>query len=70
MLKSSGKELGVALRITLLIALLGGLIYPVAMTGVAQVLFKDKANGGLITDSSGSIVGTDHQPYVLGWLSP
>ena len=57
MLKSSGKELGVALRITLLIALLGGLIYPVAMTGVAQVLFKDKANGGLISDSSGNIVG-------------
>jgi potassium-transporting ATPase KdpC subunit len=57
MLKTYGKELGTALRITLMIALIGGLIYPFALTGVAQVLFKDKANGGLVTDSSGNVIG-------------
>jgi K+-transporting ATPase ATPase C chain len=57
MLKTYGKELGVALRITLMIALIGGLLYPLVMTGFAQVAFKDKANGGLITDSSGNVIG-------------
>ncbi|HEY6399402.1 MAG TPA: potassium-transporting ATPase subunit C, partial [Solirubrobacteraceae bacterium] len=57
MLKSYGKELGIALRITLMVALIGGLIYPVVMTGVAQVVFKDKANGGLLTDSKGNVIG-------------
>ena len=57
MLNVVGRELGRALRITLMIALVGGLIYPVVMTGVAQSLFKDKANGSLITDSSGNVIG-------------
>lgn len=52
-----GRELGRALRITLMIALIGGLIYPVVMTGVAQGLFKDKANGSLVTDNSGNVIG-------------
>ncbi len=57
MLKTYGKELGIALRITLMIAVVAGLLYPLAMTGIAQVAFKDKANGGLVTDSSGNVVG-------------
>jgi K+-transporting ATPase ATPase C chain len=38
-----------ALRATLVIAVIGGLIYPLVMTGLAQGLFHDQANGGLIT---------------------
>jgi len=38
-----------ALRITLVMTLLTGLIYPLAVTGLCQVLFHDKANGSLIT---------------------
>jgi K+-transporting ATPase ATPase C chain len=57
MLKTSGKDLSVAVRIVVLLALITGLAYPVAMTGVAQLLFKDKANGGLITDGSGNVIG-------------
>lgn len=34
-----------------------GVIYPVVMTGVAQVAFKDKANGSLIT-VDGRVVGS------------
>ncbi|HET9051277.1 MAG TPA: potassium-transporting ATPase subunit C [Candidatus Dormibacteraeota bacterium] len=51
------KELGVALRITLLVAILGGLLYPLAMTGVAQAAFHDRANGSLVTDAQGNVVG-------------
>jgi K+-transporting ATPase ATPase C chain len=38
-----------ALRITLVMTLLTGLIYPLAVTGLCQALFRDKANGSLIT---------------------
>ena len=38
-----------ALRATLVIAVICGLIYPLVMTGLAQGLFHDQANGGLIT---------------------
>ena len=34
-----------------------GLIYPVVMTGIAQVAFKNKANGSLIT-MNGRVVGS------------
>ena len=34
-----------------------GLIYPVVMTGIAQIAFKDKANGSLIT-RNGHVIGS------------
>ena len=34
-----------------------GLVYPLVVTGIAQVLFKDKANGQLIT-RDGAIIGS------------
>src|SRR6202051_1144541 len=37
------------LRMTLVMTVLTGLIYPLAVTGLSQVLFRDKANGSLIT---------------------
>ncbi len=36
-----------ALRMTALMTVLTGLIYPAAITGLCQLLFKDKANGSL-----------------------
>ena len=48
-----------ALRATLVIAVIGGLIYPLVMTGLAQGLFHDQANGGLITTASGKVVGAE-----------
>ena len=45
-----------SLRATLVIALIGGLIYPLLMTGLAQGLFHDQANGGLIT-VDGKVIG-------------
>lgn len=36
------------LRMTLVMTVLTGLIYPLAVTGLCQVFFRDKANGSLI----------------------
>jgi K+-transporting ATPase ATPase C chain len=46
-----------ALVLTVLFALLLGLAYPLALTGVAQVLFPRQANGSLI-DRDGHSVGS------------
>jgi potassium-transporting ATPase KdpC subunit len=41
------KQLLPAFRMTLLMTVLTGLIYPAAITGICQLLFKNKANGDL-----------------------
>jgi len=47
-----------ALRMTLLMTVLTGLIYPLAVTGLCQMLFRDKANGSLIT-VNGQVIGSE-----------
>ena len=42
------RYLGTAIRMTILTAILLGLIYPLAITGIAQVLFPGAANGSLV----------------------
>ena len=51
-------EVMVALRMTLVTLVLTGLAYPLAITGLAQVLFPHRANGSLIT-RDGHIVGSE-----------
>jgi K+-transporting ATPase ATPase C chain len=51
------KNLFIALWFTLVTTVLFGILYPLAITGVAQVLFPDKANGQLI-EKNGKIVGS------------
>jgi K+-transporting ATPase ATPase C chain len=51
------KHLKTAILMTLVTTLLLGLIYPLVVTGLAQVLFKDKANGQLI-ERNGVVVGS------------
>src|SRR5438270_12741184 len=50
-------ELKPAILMTLVLTLITGLIYPFVITGVAQVLFPDQANGSLIT-ANGQIIGS------------
>jgi potassium-transporting ATPase KdpC subunit len=50
-------HLSIALRMTILTAILLGLIYPLAITGIAQVLFPGAADGSLVK-VNGRIVGS------------
>jgi K+-transporting ATPase ATPase C chain len=43
------REIAVALRMTVVTFVLTGLLYPLAVTGLAQVLFPRRANGSLVT---------------------
>jgi len=49
----------VPLRISLLFMILCGIIYPLVSTGAAQLLFPKQANGSLIKDNSGQVVGSE-----------
>jgi K+-transporting ATPase ATPase C chain len=53
------REILIALRVTVVTLILTGLIYPLAMTGVAQVLFHDRANGSLVRDEKGTVIGSE-----------
>ncbi|UYY59628.1 potassium-transporting ATPase subunit KdpC [Sphingomonas sp. S2-65] len=47
-----------AFVLTILFAILLGLIYPLAMTGIGQAIFPSQANGSLVRDASGRVVGS------------
>lgn len=46
------------LRIKLFMTLLLGVVYPLAMTGISQVLFPHRSNGSLITQGE-KVIGSD-----------
>jgi K+-transporting ATPase ATPase C chain len=47
-----------AAMLLLLLTLLTGVIYPLAVTAFAQLFYADKANGSLIYDAKGQAVGS------------
>ena len=49
----------VALRATLVTLVLTGLLYPLAVTGLAQAVFPGRANGSIATDDKGREVGSE-----------
>lgn len=53
------KQIIIALRATLVTLVLTGLAYPLVMTGIAQVIFSGKANGSLVRDDKGTVVGSE-----------
>ncbi|MGA8326536.1 MAG: potassium-transporting ATPase subunit KdpC [Candidatus Cybelea sp.] len=61
------RHLGTALRVTIVSIVLLGLIYPLAMTAIATVLFPRQANGSLVT-VNGKVVGSS----IIGqlWTKP
>ena len=59
------KHLYPAIAMTIVLTVLTGIIYPYAITGLAQVLFKEKARGSLIV-REGKVLGSRliGQPFV------
>ncbi|HEV3095811.1 MAG TPA: K(+)-transporting ATPase subunit C [Candidatus Dormibacteraeota bacterium] len=55
--KSLPSEVVRSIRLTLVVAVVTGLIYPLAITGISQVVFHDQANGSLIT-KNGQVIGS------------
>jgi len=51
------KNLLISVWMTIVTTILLGIVYPLVVTGLAQVLFKDKANGQLISQN-GKVVGS------------
>jgi len=52
------KQLMIAIKATLLLTVLTGLLYPLAVTGLAQILFPHQANGSLKV-VNGKTVGSE-----------
>ena len=65
-----------AIMALILLTLLTGVIYPLLITGIAQVAFPNQANGSLITNAEGAVIGSrligqefDQPQYFWGRLS-
>jgi K+-transporting ATPase ATPase C chain len=50
---------GIALRTTVVTLVLTGILYPLAITGLAQILFPWRANGSLVRDEKGGTIGSE-----------
>lgn len=62
-----------ALSLIVLMTLITGAVYPLVVTGVAQVAFPEQANGSLLRDDSGQVRGSRllAQPFSgTGWFQP
>ena len=62
---SLSREVGRALRSTLVLSVLLGLIYPLAMVAFAQFAFPYQANGSLLKNAQGKVIGSEliGQPF-------
>lgn len=52
------KNLATAALMTVITTALLGLVYPLAVTALAQVIFPEKADGSLIKSADGAVVGS------------
>jgi potassium-transporting ATPase KdpC subunit len=52
-------NLAIAVRVTLVTLVMTGVLYPLAVTGVAQLVAPHRANGSLIKDEAGRVVGSE-----------
>lgn len=51
-------EILIAIRATVVTLVLTGIVYPLAITGVSQAVLHDAADGSLVRDEQGNIVGS------------
>ncbi|MCW8378404.1 potassium-transporting ATPase subunit C [Streptomyces justiciae] len=69
---NTGRLLGAGLRALLVLTVLTGVLYPLAVTGVAQALFNHQANGSEVK-ADGKVVGSSligQQGYGLDYFQP
>ncbi|MFF0224983.1 potassium-transporting ATPase subunit C [Streptomyces sp. NPDC004629] len=72
---NTARLLGAGLRALLVLTLVTGVLYPLAVTGIAQGLFRDRANGSEIK-AHGTVVGSSligqsyHLPLKKGQQTP
>jgi K+-transporting ATPase ATPase C chain len=59
------EHIGPALRMTFLTLLLTGIAYPLLATALSQAIFPRQANGSLVKDDAGRVVGSEliGQPF-------
>jgi potassium-transporting ATPase KdpC subunit len=68
-----GKDLLVAVRVTVVTLVLTGVAYPLLATFAALALFPDRARGSLVADQQGRLVGSEliAQPFATApYLQP
>jgi K+-transporting ATPase ATPase C chain len=53
------REFRPAIIMTVVLTIILGLAYPLVMTGVAQVVFPGQADGSLVRDSEGNVIGSE-----------
>ncbi|MGW2782814.1 potassium-transporting ATPase subunit C [Streptomyces populi] len=69
---NTARLLGAGLRALLVLTLVTGVVYPLAVTGIAQGLFGDKADGSEIK-ADGKVVGSSligQRGYTLDYFQP
>ena len=47
-----------AVLMVVVLTLLFGIVYPLVMTGISQVVFPAQANGSLVRDGAGNVIGS------------
>ncbi len=69
---NTARLIGAGLRALLVLTVICSVLHPLAVTGIAQGLFSDRANGSEIKDSSGNVVGSSliGQSYNLPKKNP
>lgn len=67
-------QIKIALRFLITMTLLTGVIYPILMTGIAQLSFRSKANGSLILKDSkivgSELIGQKFDSSIYFWSRP
>lgn len=52
-------QLRPAILMVIVFSIITGLAYPLAVTGIAQVVFPGKADGSLMRDADGNVIGSE-----------
>jgi K+-transporting ATPase ATPase C chain len=52
------QHLRTAILMVVVLTVLLGILYPLVMTGISQLLFPNQSNGSLVRDGSGNVVGS------------